>query len=94
MRGLRAEPEEAGEVNFFWAKVRALAMSFDMEGRICYLAKYICWVVRFYYAFLWGVAEAAFLFGEVPLMPEGLNRVIQPSVFQLVLKEMHGVKHD
>ena len=42
-----------------------------------------------------GIAEAAFLFvAGSAAMPDEPNCVIQPSVFQLVLKEMHGAEHD
>ena len=65
-----------------------------MEGRLCYEVVTMS-VVASDLPCARGIAEAAFLFvAGSAAMPEGLNRVIQPSVFQLVLKEMHGAEHD
>ena len=64
-----------------------------MEGRLCYEVVTMS-VVASDLPCARGIAEAAFLFvAGSAAMPEP-NRVIQPSVFQLVLKEMHGAAHD
>ena len=67
---------------------------FDMEGRLCYEVVTMS-VVASVFALVNGRSRSGlpFFVGSAA-MPEGLNRVIQPSVFQQVLKEMHGAAHD
>ena len=65
-----------------------------MESRLCYEVLTIA-VVASGLPCARGIAEAAFLFvAGSAAMPDEPNCVIQPSVFQLVLKEMHGAEHD
>ena len=64
-----------------------------MESRLCYEVVTMA-VVASDLPCARGIAEAAFLFvAGSAAMPEP-NRVIQPNVFQLVLKEMHDAEHD
>ena len=64
-----------------------------MERRLCYEVVTMS-VVASVFALVNGRSRSGlpFFVGSAA-MPEP-NRVIQPSVFQLVLKEMHGAEHD